>query len=42
MPGIADYYPVVERCAWNLPAFYELLRRGIAYVKQPALKPANA
>jgi type 1 glutamine amidotransferase len=42
MPGIADYYPVVERCAWNLPVFYDLLRRGIAYVKEPALRPAAA
>jgi hypothetical protein len=28
---------VVERCAWKLPAFYDLLRRGIAWVKEPAL-----
>ncbi|MBI1186030.1 MAG: ThuA domain-containing protein [Alphaproteobacteria bacterium] len=35
MPGIADYYPAVERCAWNLPVFYDLLRRGIAWVKEP-------
>ncbi|MDX2237205.1 MAG: ThuA domain-containing protein [Hyphomonadaceae bacterium] len=35
MPGIADYYPQVERCAWNLPVFYDLLRRGIAHVKAP-------
>jgi hypothetical protein len=37
MPGIADYYPAIERCAWNLPIFYDLLRRGIAYVKAPSL-----
>jgi type 1 glutamine amidotransferase len=37
MKGIADFYPVVERCAWKLPAFYDLLRRGIAWVKEPAL-----
>lgn len=42
MPGIADYYPVVERCAWNLPVFYDLLRRGITYVKKPALEAAAA
>jgi uncharacterized protein len=36
MPGIADYYPAVERCAWNLPVFYDLLRRGLAWVKEPA------
>lgn len=31
MPGIADYYPEVERGAWELPAFYTLLRRGIVW-----------
>jgi uncharacterized protein len=34
MPGIAEFYPAVERCAWNLPVFYDLLRRGIEWVKQ--------
>ena len=33
--GIA-YYPVVERCAWELPQYYELLRRGIAYCARAA------
>lgn len=40
MPGIADFYPQVERCAWQLPVFYDLLRRGIEHVKAPALAPA--
>ena len=31
-----DYYPVVERCAWELPQYYELLRRGIAYCARAA------
>jgi uncharacterized protein len=26
-----DYYPAIERCAWDLPQYYELLRRGIHY-----------
>jgi type 1 glutamine amidotransferase len=26
-----DYYPAIERCAWELPQYYELLRRGIRY-----------
>ncbi|WP_304170574.1 ThuA domain-containing protein [Phenylobacterium aquaticum] len=33
-----DYYPVVERGAWDLPVFHDLLRRGIAWAKSPALE----
>lgn len=33
MAPLLDYYPQVERCAWELPVFHELLRRGIAWVK---------
>ncbi len=29
-----DWWPTVDRCAWDLPVFYELLRRGIAWLKQ--------
>lgn len=28
---LAGYYPHPERCAWNYPVFYELLRRGIRW-----------
>lgn len=28
---LAGYYPHPERCAWNYPIFYELLRRGIRW-----------
>jgi hypothetical protein len=28
-----DYWPTVDRCAWDLPVFYDLLRRGIAWAK---------
>ncbi|MBM4205195.1 MAG: ThuA domain-containing protein [Gammaproteobacteria bacterium] len=31
MVGIMDYYPKIERGAWDRPQFYELLRRGIKY-----------
>ena len=31
MRPIMDVYPRVERCAWEQPIFYELLRRGIAW-----------
>ena len=38
MPGIADFYPQIERGAWVLPVFYTLLRRGIAWAIEPVLK----
>ena len=31
MRPIMDEYPVVERCSWELPVFYELLRRGLRW-----------
>lgn len=34
---LMDYWPTVDRCAWDLPVFHELLRRGIAWAKEPAL-----
>jgi hypothetical protein len=33
MRPVMDYYPVVERCSWELPVFYELLRRGLRWAK---------
>jgi len=30
-----DFWPTVDRCAWDLPVFRELLRRGIAWAKEP-------
>jgi hypothetical protein len=35
MQPLMDWYPHVERGAWELPVFYELLHRGIAWAKQP-------
>jgi type 1 glutamine amidotransferase len=29
-----DWWPTVDRCAWDLPVFYDLLRRGIAWLKE--------
>ncbi len=37
-PVPTEYYPEVERCAWDLPVFYDLLRRGIDWAKEPSLK----
>jgi type 1 glutamine amidotransferase len=35
MQPFLDWWPTVDRCAWDLPVFYELLRRGIAWAKEP-------
>jgi len=35
MQPYLDYWPSVDRCAWDLPVFYTLLRRGIAWIKPP-------
>jgi uncharacterized protein len=31
LPGMVDFYPNPERCAWNYPVYYDLLRRGIGW-----------
>lgn len=28
---LSDWWPTVDRCSWNAPAFMQLLRRGIAW-----------
>ena len=28
-----DWWPTVDRCAWDLPVFYDLLRRGLGWLK---------
>ncbi len=33
MQPLADWWPTVDRCAWDLPVFYDLLRRGIGWIK---------
>ena len=30
---LAEWWPTVDRCAWDLPVFYTLLRRGLAWAK---------
>jgi type 1 glutamine amidotransferase len=30
-----DYWPTVDRCAWDLPVFYDLLKRGIGWALEP-------
>ncbi|MEM7329426.1 MAG: ThuA domain-containing protein [Pseudomonadota bacterium] len=34
MAGITDFYPQIERGAWEEATFYELLRRGIHWAKK--------
>jgi uncharacterized protein len=34
---LMDYWPTVDRCSWELPVYYDLLRRGIDWVKAPLL-----
>lgn len=31
MAPLMDYYPTIERCSWDQPAYYELLRRAIRW-----------
>ena len=33
---LADWWPTVDRCAWDLPVFYTLLRRGLEWAKPQA------
>ena len=36
MQPYLEYWTSIDRCAWDLPVFYTLLRRGIAWVKPKA------
>ena len=31
-----DWWPTVDRCAWDLPVFYTLLRRGLGWIRPAA------
>jgi uncharacterized protein len=42
MRPIMAHWPEVQRCAWELPVYYELLRRGIAWSKEPAPATNNS
>ncbi len=37
MHPMVEYYPRPEKGSWALPVFYDLLRRGIAWTKEPVL-----
>lgn len=34
MQPFLEFWPSIDRCAWDLPVFHELLRRGIAWAKE--------
>lgn len=34
LPGMRDFNPNPDKCAWNYPVYYELLRRGINWAKR--------
>lgn len=38
MQPLMDFYPQKEKGSWDLPVFYDLLRRGIAWAAAPALQ----
>ncbi|BBD99769.1 trehalose utilization [Sphingobium amiense] len=40
MQPFLDWWPQVDRCAWDLPVFRELLRRGIAWAKDGKRAPS--
>ena len=31
LPGMVDFYPNPEKCAWNYAVYYDLLRRGLEW-----------
>ena len=37
LPGIQDFYPHKELCAWNYDVYYDLLRRGIAWAMREGI-----
>jgi len=37
MQPMIDFYPEPEKGSWALPVFYDLLRRGVSWAKEPAL-----
>ncbi len=38
---LMDFWPQVDRCAWESPIFYELLRRGLNWASAPAREQSS-
>jgi len=34
---LSAWWPTIDRCSWELDVYYELLRRGLAWAKEPAI-----
>lgn len=34
---LADWWPSIDRCSWELDVYYTLLRRGLEWAKEPVL-----
>lgn len=41
MQPMMDYWPTIDRCSWDVPQYYELLRRGIRWCLDPVSEAAN-
>lgn len=41
MQPLMDWWPTVDRCAWDLPVFHTLLRRGLDWIKLDRAKSAE-
>lgn len=41
MLPLMQRWPTIERCSWELPVFYDLLRRGIGWAKAERLETIN-
>ncbi len=39
---LAEWWPTVERCAWELPVFYTLLCRGLDWIKPDWTRPGQS
>ena len=42
MQPLIEFYPKIERGAWALPVFHDLLERGVEWAKAPALEGVAA
>jgi hypothetical protein len=36
-----DFYPQPEKGSWELPVFYDLLRRGLAWAASPQVQATS-
>ncbi|MEX3785775.1 ThuA domain-containing protein [Paraburkholderia sp. BR14374] len=41
MQPLVEYWPEVQKCAWDVPVFYEILKRGIAWGRGDQVQQAR-